>query len=161
MKKRCFTLLEMMLGLALMLFASGIVFWNVHQAIKKHRFYADASKVEMQLQLAHRMAINTAVDWTFQLGVDQKRIAVRCFSVHLPSFFSKPYFIDPIKVVFNGKEAEQLVVSFSPTGCVEPKGLLELHDVNLEFSREILLPECFYKKQLSDQEGPVHPDDVK
>lgn len=160
MRKHPFSLLEVMIGLALLLLAAGAVSWNVHQAVKKYKFRSDIARVQLQLESCYTLALNTAVDWKFHLAYKQDRLRVQALCLHGSAPSAKPLLIDSLKVLFNGQEIEELAVYFSPTGRVEPAGRLEFYHPSSSFHEEILLPDLFRIKQLPDKQGPVHPSDV-
>jgi hypothetical protein len=158
MKKRSFTLIELMLGIALLMLAAGAVSWNVYQAVKKYKFKSNVSRLQVQLQSCYRLALNTSLDWKFHLSYDKHHLRVQALCLHGSAAPPKALLLDPIKVLFNGQEAEQLSIYFSPTGLIEPEGFLELSFSS--YHHEILLSDLFRIKQLPDKEGPMHPDDL-
>lgn len=157
MRKRSFTLLELMLGIALLMLAAGAVSWNVHKAVKKYQFRSEVSRLQLQLQSCHRLALNTSADWKFHLIRDENHLRVQILSLHSPLRPPKPLLLSRLSLFFNGQEVEELSIYFSPTGRIEPKGLLELASSSQR--QEISFSKLFRLREIPDKDGPMHPND--
>lgn len=160
-KASYFTLLEVMIGLTLLLIIGSAVSWNVYKMIERSRFSTDVSKIISQIRLSRQMAINTRLDWKFEMAPHENSFRLQSsapFSAYPPC---KPSFTHDLEVRFEGKEIEAIVVYFSPTGKIAPEGVWELSTPSGKYHREISTFELFHQKELPDQEGPKHPEDVE
>ena len=161
--KRSFTLLEIMIALSLILMAAGAVAWKMKGAIAKNRFHSDVSRIQVQLESSYRLAINTKADWTVILdrSADRLNVSSLCATkLALIPFQPRNLPLQPLKMIFNGREAERFVIYFSPTGKVSPEGVLELLQPSNGFHKELRIPELFQRREVSEKEGPLHPDDA-
>src|SRR5277367_3418750 len=68
MKKgsRNFTLLEVMVGIALLAIASSAIFWKLQRMIERKRFDSDANRIRSTLISTRSLAINTKMDFYFE-----------------------------------------------------------------------------------------------
>ena len=150
-----------MVALTLLLIIGSAVSLNVYSMIEKSRFSKDVSKIISQLRLSRQMALNTNLDWKFEMVSDQNRLRIQVsapFSSFPPC---KTSFIDNLEVRFQEKEVEGIAIYFSPTGKIAPEGTWEFSSPCGKYQREISTFELFHQKELLDQNGPTHPEDVE
>ena len=162
MHRRCFTLLEIMIGIALLALASGAVVWKTQNAIAKKQFDTDVSRMQMQLEACYHLALNTHADWKVQAIRQGNHYIVQTSCVNekiFASFQPKKISLDSCKLFFEEEEADALVIYFAPTGKIVPTGALQLVHLSSDSHRELQLPELLHRKEISAKKGPAHPDD--
>jgi prepilin-type N-terminal cleavage/methylation domain-containing protein len=161
MRRRGFTLLEVMVALALLVMASGAVIWKTRNAIENKQFDTDVSRMQVQLASCYHLAINTHADWkveALQKG-NSLLVQVSCSEDALVSFQPKTISLSSCTLFFEGVKAEQFVVYFSSTGKVVPAGILQLVHRSSDRHQELFIPELFHQKETALKKGPIHPDD--
>ena len=162
MRRRCFTLLEIVIGIALLAFASGTVIWKTQSAIAKKKFDTDVSRMQMQLEACYHLALNTHADWKVQAIREGNHFIVQTSCVNekiFASFQPKKISLDSCKLFFEGEETDLLVIYFSPTGKIIPTGVLQLVHLSSDSHRELQIPELLRRKEIPVKKGPTHPDD--
>jgi hypothetical protein len=151
----------MMVALALLTMAAGMIGWKIHGAIAKKKFTTNLSRIQIQMESCYRLAINTRVDWWVTLERMDDRLMVTAQSSAgstLLPFQPRAFPIDPLKMEFNGEPAEKFRIYFSPTGKISPDGVLSLSIKDLH--QELKIPELFQRNERAEKQGPTHPDDV-
>ncbi len=157
-KSRSFTLLEVMLGIALLAIASGGVFLRVQRMIERKRFDADVSRFRNTLVLTRSLAINTKMDFRLEMNQTLDGWTSRVVCREDPDLvYPMPRF-SQLKIFFNQKPIQELIVDFYSSGFVGPNGVLV-------FSKdpqigEFKIPELFYRQEEGSL-APLHPSDLK
>ena len=146
-KKRAnnFTLLEVVIAIAILAMVGGALCWRVDRLLKYRRFQTDAGRLEHLLSYARIMAINTNADWRLEIEEKEGECLAHFICLEDPekSAFAKQ--ISPFKggnIFFNRKPVEKIAIDFSSTGHVAPRGILQFKWE--ENSKEFLLPDSFY-----------------
>lgn len=153
--KICFTLLEVMVGISLLIMISSLVGWNLYRSIQKKHFFSDVAKIESQLQSCHRLALNTQLDWKLEMTTQGKFLTVRSFAIHGCPIRLKPIQTDSLSILFEGKEIEEMSLYISPTGKVEPEGIFICISKSGDVEKTFSTHELFGQKQLPAKEGPA------
>jgi hypothetical protein len=158
MKKRLsFTLLEVMLGIALLAIASGALFWRLHRMIERKRFDSDVNRFRSILVSTRSLAINMKMDFRLELHWALEGWNARLVCREDPDLvYPLPRF-SPLKIVFNQKPVQAFYVDFYSSGFVGPSGLLVLSKDPQ--TCEFKLPELFYRQEEVPL-VPLHPSDL-
>ena len=158
-KKRAFSLLEVMIALALILIASGVTGWKMHQAVCKKRFQSDLQKLEARLWVCHKMALAMQSDWRGTLTRDREGWVFEAVCVDRPEARPlKPLRLHPLDLYFERGKKESMTIDFFASGHVLPEGeWLFLGPSNQRKSFEF--PQMFFSESTSasNNPAPVHP----
>ncbi len=162
MSKRSFTLLEVMVALALILIAGGFAGWKMHQAVCKKRFQSELSRLQSRLLTCQRLATAMQCDWK---GVLSKKGSEWNFETvcieSLDAKKMKPLQLHSFDLFYNGKKTEFLEIDFFSSGQTDPDGSLLF--VQEEQKSEMRFPELFQRESSgnSKKKGPPFPNPVK
>ena len=106
LSRRSLTLLEVMVGIALLLLATGVIGWNMQQAIAKKKFQSDLGRLRTQWISCQRVAMATQTDWKGQLrrkGGHWTFIAESIDGVSAKSL--PPLDLNPLSLFLDGKKS--------------------------------------------------------
>ncbi len=153
-KSRPFSLLEIMVGLALILMAAGAIGWKMHGFLETRRFRTSLEQLRSRLLTAHRMAVNMQADWEGVLKRERKNWTFEAVCLDPPSVKSslKLHFS---KILFEGKEQSSLVFTFFSSGEIRPSGTLQIQSSKREKTENWNLPEIFGKSAGFGSKNPV------
>ena len=157
LKTRCFTLLEVMVAIAILAVASGAILWRIDRMLDRQRFESDVGRLQGLFHYARALAINTQADWQFQIAETKEGCKARLFGVEDPersSIAKQPSPLKKCRLFFDNKPAAALVFDFFSTGQVAPKGVLKIS--MKESKREFLIPELFRQAE-TQKFDPLHP----
>jgi hypothetical protein len=158
-----FSLLEIMVGLALVLMAAGTIGWKIQGLVEKKRFSGDLAQLKSRILTTQRMAVNMQADWEGILKRDGKNWTFEtvCLDPLNGRSFS-PLKLHFSQVFFEGQEKSRLNLSFFSSGEVWPIGALQFRSSKDKKSATLELPGIFGKSVGSGSKklGPVHPDDA-
>ncbi len=160
MTKRYFTLLEVMVGCALLILAVGAIGWKMHTFLEKRRFSADLEQLASRIHTLHYLAVNMQADWKgvlFRRGGKwsfETRCIEQTVSRSLPALS-----LHPFSLFVDGKEQGGIAIEFFSSGEIRPCAHL-LFRQGRQF-KEWKLPEIFQKEEGDGTKklGPIHPDD--
>ncbi|HSX25505.1 MAG TPA: hypothetical protein VLE89_00685 [Chlamydiales bacterium] len=155
-KGKRFTLLEVMVGITLLLLASGLIGWKMHGAIQKKRFSANLERFKERCALCQRLAMVTQADWRGLLKQKGDRLIFEttCIESKEINGFA-PLTLDSLSLYLDGKKADDLTIEFFSTGQIYPQGLLLFRQTKGSLQEEWSLSQIF-------QAGgePLHPEDI-
>ncbi len=158
-RKRTFTLLEILVGMAILALVSSTVIWKMSRFIERKRFDSSAERIQARLFTCRRLAMNMQADWTALLEKKENEWLFTALCAENPgSFGLPPSKLGAAKILFNGKEADSILFSFSATGESAPRGVLEIIDEHLDQKRRWNLPHVFYDDG-SQKQRILHPED--
>lgn len=159
-RRRTFTLLEILVGMAILALVSSAVIWKMSRFIERKRFDSSAERIQARLFTCRRLAMNMQADWTALLEKKENEWVFTALCAENPGSLSlPPSKLGAAKILFNGKEADSLLFSFSATGEIAPRGVLEIVDEHLEQNRTWNLPDVFYDNG-SKKQRIAHPHDL-
>lgn len=144
-KGRAFTLLEILIGMAILALVSSAVIWKMSRLIRCKQFDSSAEKIQARLYTCRRLAMNMQADWTAQLEAKESQWLFKAECTENPgSLGLPPCRVGKAKILFNGEEMNNILFSFSATGEIAPRGVLEIFDDELDLKRAWKLPDVFY-----------------
>jgi prepilin-type N-terminal cleavage/methylation domain-containing protein len=73
-RKKCFTLIEIMIAMAIISLVGTVVGWQIHRMIASHRLESDAEQLCIALQEAQLLAITHETDFQIRLYSDRGKI---------------------------------------------------------------------------------------
>ena len=156
-QRRYLTLLEVMIGIALLTMLAGAVFWRLDQMMAKGRFDSDVKQFQGALVSARSLAMNTKMDFQLKLQriKDGWRGILICredprMSYPLPRLSS-------MDISLNQQTVRRLILDFYSTGFVGPRQLITFSQGSQRQSWHV--PSFFYKLE----EGvlpPPHPSEL-
>ena len=160
---RFFSLLEIMVGLAILVMAAGAVGWKMYGYIEKRRFRTDLEQFKSRIQTVRRMAVNMQADWEGVLKPSGKDWTFEAVCLDPPKSKSFP----PIKLrdselFFDGKKQGRLTLIFFSGGEVWPVGSLLFRRYKDGQTESCELPGIFGLEggDGAKKLGPVHPDEA-
>ena len=166
--KRYFTILELMIVIAVVAIAGGGLFWRLSRLIAAKHKETDSARIGSLLLSSRMMAINTKSDWELEMQETKEGWTLRLIALEEPGKEIKCGKLSPLTIRFEtyeekpAKEAaksiqknleNRIAIRFYSTGQVAPFGTLELP------REKIHIPTFFRQVEGSDL-GPVHPDDL-
>lgn len=159
-RRLAFSLLEIVLALALLVIASGALGWKVHQMIVRKSFLSHVEKIHSRLLAYRRLALNCQADWEGTFARNREGVWVfssRCIDFPREIGFSSLTF-DGIDISFEGEPKRSLTIVFTATGEVYPKGHLAMVSrASPSLRVEWNLPELFSCEQ-GIRSGPLPPE---
>ena len=148
MKKINFTLIEIMIAIAIMAFFSTFIGMRTSRALFKYNFSKQTKELSEKLIFAHRMAIVNQYDMEARLFQHGDNSICLCGFDGDKS--KEKSLFSSFTAVFRSKEGEEFsdfLITFSSTGNVFPKGSLFLYPKDMHFSvKEIILEDYFVKE---------------
>jgi prepilin-type N-terminal cleavage/methylation domain-containing protein len=157
-KRYFFTLLEVMIAIALLAIIASSLFWRLDRMVAKNRFDSDVNRFRSTLVSTRSLAINTKMDFRLELkqlkdGWAGRIVCREDFDIIYPlSRFSN------LKLSWDRKPVKEFFVDFYSSGFVGPKGLLTLSSTSQR--REFKFPEFFYRQE-DISLPPLHPSEVQ
>jgi prepilin-type N-terminal cleavage/methylation domain-containing protein len=182
-KIRYFTILELMIVIAIVAIAGGGLFWRLSRLIEVKRMETDVARLRGLLLSSRMLAINTKADWQLELQETKGGTSLRLVSLEepgrqfgcgklsklklrfveladekssgeRPSSGARGVQISQTSLQAKKEKARQIAIRFFSTGPVAPFGTLECH------REQIKIPEFFHQIE-GNILGPIHPDDLK
>ena len=162
--KRAFTLLEVLVVIAILGITAGMIGWNLHQVIADKRFNSSVDKLHARLSTCRRLALNMQADWKVVLRQEGTRWVAEAVCVDSPATgFPLPLLsLEPMEFLFDGEPQGEWVFTFTATGEVYPKGALTLRSRQKKKSQKTVQWEipALFSLQEGSELGPVHPREV-
>lgn len=157
MKRRTFTLLEVMIAFVLIAIASGIVSLKMHGAIEKKKFHSDIDRLKARMCVAQKLAMAGQADWS---GILKREGRGWVFSIHCEEVSGKqliPLHIAKMDIVLNGKKVQdQLHFDFFASGHTAPEGVIS-------FTRDSYQSKWngfdLFQRNEGKKGGATHPND--
>ena len=155
MIKRAFTLLEVMVAIALLAIVGLVVNLKMHGAIEKKKFQSDIDRFKEKMAIAQKLAVASQTDWTGTLKKEQTGWIFLIQSEDPNSKKIKPLHIAELDILFNGKKVnKQMTFDFFSSGHTSLNG-------ELVFSRSlhkgVLKLTDLFKREEGKKGGPEHP----
>ncbi len=122
--KKAFTLIELMVSIALILLVTSIIGINVNKALKNHKFISKIKKIESYIEYVKKMALIHQTDVYFILNQDLKGSYLKIGTDEVNGFFKNQKVKEEIfeNVFFSFNNERNVIIIFSSTGNVFPKG---------------------------------------
>lgn len=155
--KRAITLLEVMIGIALLIVASGLVGWKMHQAIAKKRFQSELDLFYSRCAVCCRIAVASKSDWKGVLKKQGNEWIFQTYCDETPQRL-KPLKFSSFELWVNNQKEAELSIDFISTGLVFPSVLLRFEPAAAGGppSEEWLIPDRFHFTA-GKQGGPAKP----
>ena len=151
--KRLFSLLEVMVAMVLLTMASGVIGWNMYQAVQKKQFQSELERLRAQFTACQKLAVASQADWQ---GVFKKKKGEWVFEAKSEDETRfPPLHLHEISILLNGKQVDQLVVNFFSSGKVLPEGKVKFSRNESRVEWEI--SEIFQRGE-GQKLGPLHPN---
>ncbi|HSX37742.1 MAG TPA: type II secretion system protein [Chlamydiales bacterium] len=160
-RQQSFSLLEIIVALALLIMAAGAVGWKMYPFLAQRKFRIHLAQLKSRIQTIQRVALNMQSDWR---GVLKKHhgddwiFEVFCMDDPTLKSFS-PISVYSREIFLNGERQDGISFEFFSTGEIQPKGIL-LFRRDQEEKWDLLK---ILGKEEGDgikKPGPIHPDDV-
>jgi prepilin-type N-terminal cleavage/methylation domain-containing protein len=125
LRKRPFTLLEVMIVILLLSIAGSIIGIRLGNALEEKQFQTAVERLYSELESSRRMALNMQADWSVIL---EKQNDLFVFYRSCPES-ARSFTVQwkaPCHLRWNDEPIEKIAFLFSSTGKIEPGGLLEI-----------------------------------
>jgi prepilin-type N-terminal cleavage/methylation domain-containing protein len=156
MKRRAFTILEVMVAIVILVMASGVVGLRMHKAIEKKKFQSELERLRIRFTVSQRLASSMQADWKGTLKREGKGWIFETVCEEVNGKELKPLHLDGIEIFFNGKKVKELSVDFYSSGHTSPEGLfLFVRDGE---KAQWKTSELFLRDE-GKKLGPLHPND--
>ena len=133
MEKKFFSLIELMIVLAIIsIVGSSFGIW-VFKLIEKERFYSDIKNLQKTVLMCHKMAQIRQSDVFFILRKSSKGVKYEIENISLPM---EKNLISNSSMESNNKEIKSIKIEFSPSGGVYPGPTLIFLSKNKKYSKE-------------------------
>lgn len=146
--KKSFTLLEIMICIAIMALAASAMIYPLSGLLKEHRFQQGVKQFVTHLREMQSLALNYQSDMTLQFYQENGKIMCRGVTDE-PIFLFKPFEMGNISSLMHARKKAKMPLTFNiyPTGRIEPAGTLTFQsetkkiEINFETSPLITLKE--------------------
>lgn len=147
-RKRPFTLLEVMVALALLLIAAGALGLKMHSMVQKKKFQSQLNRLKSRFCACQKLAIAMQSDWEGVLKQEGRNwvFETQCLDGVKMKKLSPLVLEPPFQVFFNGKVISGIQVDFYSSGEVLPKGELRFRKDKTD-SQQWQIPEMFQKSE--------------
>jgi len=144
-RRRFFTLLEVMVGIALLTLASGVIGWRMHKAIQKKKFQSGIERLKERFFICQRLAVATQDDWTGEFKQKEKDwvFELSCIDGKIKKL--PTLTLEGITIALNGKKVSELDFEFYSSGQVVPEGVLRFSQDSLQ--EEWKISEIFQREE--------------
>jgi prepilin-type N-terminal cleavage/methylation domain-containing protein len=145
--KRCFTLLELMIGITILAISASAIGWRVHKAAESYRFSTDVERLTGALIQCRTLALTMQSDWEGILSKTEQgwELKTECFgNVKLKGLPVQQLGL--LEVFWNGEKKDSLFFLFSSTGeaLVEQQRAGVLVVSRKKLQTEIKFPGIFF-----------------
>lgn len=155
-KQKAFTLLEVLLAIGLVIFLSGVIGWNMRQAIEKKKFKSELARLESRLQTVQKMAISMQADWRAVLRKESSGWVFESVCEELEDRRGASFSLDALEIFLNGKPTHLLTFDFFANGHMDPQGKIVFQ--RDQERQEWQTSEIFLIAE-GKKLGPLHPND--
>jgi hypothetical protein len=161
----CFTFLEVMIALTVIMIASGGLGWKMYRLIEKRRFHSDLEQLHSRFLSCHQLAINMQADWKGALYQKGGKWVFEAVCSDHPNAKKLTSLLHSFTLVFKGKIESEFTIDFFSSGAVSPRGELAFYR-NLEAKEEPhqtwKLPDMFHfiEGDGNKELGPMHPEEL-
>lgn len=157
-KKRCFSLLEVMLAVSILAIGAGALFFRISNLIAQKRFETDSGRLKSLLLSSRMLALNTHTDWQLLFHKTENGWAIQLICRQDPDLVYPATQIYQKELIFNNKPIKDFSIDFFSTGQIRPIGELAIKknkDKNA-FQVQFKIPELFNIEE-NGKIAPFHP----
>lgn len=125
---RCFTLLEIVICVALLSLVGSLIGWQAKEMVTTHHFHKNIDMLCTDLRKLQIMALSHRTDFSLYLSSDQKGMhyAISC-DEPIPHFHKRTVDLLGIKEIkLEGKTRQNLIFHVAPNGRITPNQKVEL-----------------------------------
>ena len=125
-RRRCrfFSLLEVLIAIVFLATAATVVGVRVSHGLEERRFKTALGRLQIELQSAHRLAINMQADWIVTLKKEKNGFRITRACPEMDQSFSLIWEAS-CQLLWEREEFEALEFHFAATGKISPKGVLQ------------------------------------
>ena len=126
LKTRAFTLLEIVIVIAILAVAGSSMGFQIWKGLKVRRFQTTADRICVEMQTCRHLSLNTQTDWDLIFSLEKKGYLL--FEQHCPELGRTQRFSleAPYEMRWNHLPVNKVGLHFSATGKIYPAGILEL-----------------------------------
>lgn len=157
--KLCFTLIEVMIAISLLILATSAIGWKMHGMIEKKRFSSHVERLHSRLLTCRQLSLNMQADWKGILACQGKKWTFDAFCVDNPKTPQlPPLILESLEFTWNGEDRKILSFEFTASGDIFPQGSLQIQNGKMG-AVEWKFPDLFSFRE-GNKLGPTHPDDL-
>lgn len=120
-KKGSFTLLELLITLAILAVISALLSMSGFRLWQRHLFYEGSKKIKAHIEYCHKMACLRQCDYRLDLTQDVQGLSYRFFSEESKPHKDMPsHHLANLSFKIGNKSPQQYKILFTPQGTVFP-----------------------------------------
>jgi len=135
--KKYFTLLEIVISIAILSLCFSLIGMKTQKAIYKHRYENNIKKLNHYAQFCKKMALSNQADVYLNLKEQNESIKLEIGTSETEGFFKNMKktkdTLNDINFLVNKETVSSLEIVFTSNGCVMPEVQIELIDKNRKF----------------------------
>lgn len=162
MRKYPLTLLEVLIGMALLAIAAVGVIWKTQEVLARKRFEAGFQKFCSRVETLHHLALAMQADWQGRLYKQKEGWVFQTRCIDQPDARPlSPLSLAECDLFVDGIRQEELLFDFFATGEVAP--IDSCCFVRKESRRSWRLPDLLHREAGDGKKklGPLHPDEIR
>lgn len=134
MKRRSFTLLEIMLAILILALVGTVISWQIRQLIASHRFQSDATNLCTALQEAQLLAVTHQTDFEVRFYFSRSKGFYQIQTLEpIASGYQKPIPFQQVNSFsLQGKKTQEILLTIFSSGRIEPHSVIGLHRDQLD-----------------------------
>lgn len=154
--KKAFTLLEVMIALALLALAGGAIGWKMHKAVAKKQFQSQVERLKERFEITQKLAIAMQADWRGFLRKNGDGWVFETVCEEDAARKFSPLRLESVNIHFEGRQVDVLEIDFFASGKVFPLGCLCLFKGDEKTKWQV---SDFFEKNQGKNLGPIHPNE--
>ena len=135
--KKYFTLLEIVISIAILSLCFSLIGMKTQKAIYKHRYENNIKQFNHYTQFCKKMALSNQADVYLNLKEQNENIEIEMGTSETEGFFKNMKktkdILKDINFLVNEEMINSLEIVFTSNGCVIPKIKIALRDKNRKF----------------------------
>ena len=156
MKRRPFTLIQVMVAIVILVIASGVVGLRMHKAIEKKKFQSELERLRIRFTVSQRLASAMQADWKGTLKREGKGWIFETACEEVNGRRLTPLHLEALEIFFNGKKVKEIDLDFFASGHTFPEGIFVFERDGEKAHWKT--SELFLRDE-GKKLGPVHPND--
>ena len=156
--KNPFSLIEVMIAIAICAAVASAIGWKMHGMIVKKRFSSSVERLCSRLLTCRRLAMNMQADWGVSLYCKGNQTFLKAECIDSPEVKAlPPLSLGFLEFFLDDKAQERISFAFTATGDILPEGRLKIRSKKAGAVEIDLLN--LFSVQGGKALGPMHPDD--
>lgn len=165
-KKQLFSLIEIVIAIAILSMCSGAVLFKLNRLIEQKQFDSDKKRLESLFVFARNRAIHSKMDWNICLHAEKSAWNVQMICSEDLEKKESMKKLGDWELLFIPNTTEKAIhpqslnFEFFSSGSILPRGVLILQGKkNKNFTARIEVPN-FWGFEEGEKGSPIHPKDI-